>query len=335
MTPLSPAQAALVRTLAFHAAWGYPPTAAEAVMQADIGSRLTNNITADQVWSELETLKQAGLIKEKGGRITLSSQEKVFAQHIERQFFVSRKRAAARRAARNLARLGGVRFVALGNTTALSHARDEGDLDLFVVTREGALVQSRILSTVWYKLLGRRPGDTRGERDAVCLSFFIDDSALNLIPLQLPTPLLPKERGRGEVEPIRGEVGPWGRGEVELDDPYFRYWFMSLLPLYDDGVMKDLWDSNSSLRARHPLARPWIIAPDLRIHRPKLRLPLISEGMASRFQNKTLSQPIRDRMNLDTTVVVNEHVLKFHVDDGRARFRSEYQTICVSYGVVA
>ncbi len=39
-------------------------------------------------------------------------------------------------------------------------------------------------------------------------------------------------------------------------------------------------------------------------------------------------------MNRDTTVVVNDHVLKFHVRDGRAAYRERYVELCKRYEVL-
>jgi hypothetical protein len=135
------------------------------------------------------------------------------------------------------------------------------------------------------------------KQDAVCLSYFIADDALNLTSHMLAS-----------------------------DDPYFRYWFLALLPLYDDGVSAHLWQANQAITSRHPCAEPWIASPDLEASRPALRIPSfqLTEQIARSFQMRWFPSSIRDRMNRDTSVIVTDHALKFHVDDGREQYRARY-----------
>lgn len=242
------------------------------------------------------------------GRLTLPGREALVGEHERRERLFPRKIRRARHVAKFLAGLSGVRFVGLCNTTALAHARDEGDLDFFVITRSGTIMQTRGWATLRYKLSGARPGTGASDRDAVCLSFFVDDSALDLSSLMLPG-----------------------------DDPYFRYWFLSLLPLYDDGVSSELWRANDAILSRHPNARPWIMNEDLRVTRPWWRMPAFRslEPLATRLHARLISPTLKQMQNLDTRVVVNAHVLKFHAEDGRERFREIYRETLKRYGLAS
>lgn len=276
-----------LRALAFADAIGYAPTEVEL-----------------SLWSEPGEL--APPMRLSRGRVTFEGREELVKEHESREALFPRKIRRARHVARFLARLPGVRFVAVTQTTALAHARDEGDLDMFVITRPGSLALTRVLATGWYALTGARPGARKSERDAVCLSFFIDDSALDLSSLMLPG-----------------------------GDPYFRYWFLSLLPLYDDGVSSELWSANRAILSQHPHARRWMMNPNLRVERPWLRFPrlVFLNACARRLQNKTMSKGLRELANKDTRVVITPHVLKFHADDARERFRELYRQTCKRYGV--
>lgn len=293
----------ILRTLAFHMAWGYPPTVPELLFELDTKGA---PCTLEEAKSAFDELKKEQLLFVRRGRCFAPGEESLVDEHELREQLFPRKIRKARRVAKRLARLEGVRFVALCNTTALAHARDEGDLDFFVITRRGALYQSRGWSTLLYKLIGKRPGAGESDRDSVCLSFFIDDTALDLSNLMLPG-----------------------------DDPYFRYWFFSLLPLYDDGISSDLWKANARIQSRHPFAQPWILNPGLAIDRPLLRwpTPVALDPLAGSLHPYLMSRRLKEIMNQDTRVMVNDHVLKFHVDDGRAAFRSAYESRCHAYEV--
>jgi hypothetical protein len=296
----------LLRSLVFYSVLGYPPTRAEWFAAWDGQGEDDVLPTQDLLEQAAEHLVALGLVVYGRGRVSLADHRSLFIEHESRERFSPRKLREAKRAARWLSRLDGVRFVALCNTSALAHGRDQADLDFFIITKAGRLWQTRGWATLPFSLLRRRPRDRQEERDAVCLSFFIDDQSLNLSPLQLPG-----------------------------GDVYFRYWFLSLLPLYDDGVSKDLWQANQALRSRHPFAQPWMLSPDLALPKPMLRIPSFSflEPIASRLQASVFPPSLRAVMNQDTRVVVNDHILKFHAEDGREGFRSLYQKQCECYGI--
>ncbi len=278
-----------LESLALFAAMGYPPTPAELALSSETGP----------IEAPMKLVR---------GRVVLEGMEPLVDEHEKRRLFLPRKLRIARKAAKTIARLSGVRFVALCNTAALGHSRDEGDLDFFIVTKSGVITQTRGWATLWFKLFGKRPGSGDSDRDAICLSYFVDDSALDLSSHMLPD-----------------------------GDPYFSHWFISMLPLYDDGVSKDLWEANAKIRAIHPHATSWLISPDLRVTKPALRLPALTilESFARRLHKRMISPKLKAMQNQDTRVIVNEHVLKFHADDGRERFRQNQLEMLKTYGLAS
>lgn len=263
-------------------------------------------VTSEETERAMRELINDGTVVEQRGRVTFAGQDALIEEHEKREALFARKIRRARRVARWLASLAGVRFVALCNTTSRAHARDEGDLDFIVIAWRGTLWQTRGWGTLPFRLMGLRPRKDRIIRDAVCLSFFLDDASLDLSSLMLPD-----------------------------DDPDFRHWFLNFLPLYDDGIGKYFWNANRAITQQHPFALPWVVSPDLRVRTPWLRLPMLSflEKFARRLQERALPSAIKSRMNQDTTVIVNDHVLKFHVHDGRTSFREKYRILCEQYGV--
>lgn len=244
-------------------------------------------------------LVTSNLIEEGEGRIALKDRLAPLLELVrQRTPLFPRKLRVARKVARWLSRHPAVRFVALANTTALGHARDEGDLDFFVIVKHGYLWSARLWGSGWYKLLGRLPGAVE-RADDVCLSYFISDAGLDLSSHRLQ----------------------------DGDDPYFRYWLLALLPLYDDGVSRELWQANREVLARHPRALPWIPSPDKEVWPPVVSVPVprFMERIARAFQQKWFPANIRERMGKATDVIVSDTVLKFHVDDGRAKYREAYQ----------
>lgn len=301
---MSPLRAALIRSLCYTDTIDYPPTLAEWMAWLDRGSSTVTS--REDVLEEVQRLCVEQVVVEREGRFVFPGREALIALHAERAHFMPRKLRTARRVTSWLRRIQGVRFVALCNTTALGHARDLGDLDFFVITRANTIWQTRGWAALPFKLFNRRPRADQEIADAVCLSFFLDETALDVQALSL-------------------------KGE----DPYLRYWFLSLLPLYDDGIGRVLWDQNINLRARHTFASPWIVNPDFIRPTPTLRIPTSSffEPFAHRAQKRVFPTAIQHPDVQETGVVCNDHVLKFHTQDARADIRARYETMCQRYEV--
>lgn len=298
-------EAALLRSLCYTDSIEYAPTVTEWIAWLELEPGNTSSY--EEVVKASEELVASKRVFCDRGRVVLPGQERFIALREERAVFLPRKLRAAKNVTRWLRRLHGVRFVALCNTTALGYARDLGDLDFFVVTRANTVWQTRGWAALPFKLANRRPRNDQEIADAVCLSFFIDETALNLEPLSL-TPT----------------------------DPYLRYWFLSLLPLYDDGVGQSLWKENEKLRGNTPFAIPWMVNPDLQINPAHIRIPSVSflDQFARRAQEQVLPTEIQTEAG-DTSVVRNAHVLKFHTQDARAEIRARYEARCRDYGLLA
>jgi hypothetical protein len=287
--------------VAFFDVLNYAPTWVEctAWLEWDGGGGIDRQ--AEPSASELIEVRDAlvfdGRLEFAFGRVALQGRLVSLASLItHRMPFLARKLRNAKRAVRWMLRCSGIRFVALVNTTAIGNARDEGDLDFFVIAKRGTIWSARLISGFPYRIFGRLSG-ANAVPDAVCLSYFITDDALDL-----------------------------SSHTIKPDDPYYRYWFLSMLPLYDDGVSEELWNTNTLIRERHPFATRWEMASDFCVRAPILRLPSFRwfERIARGFQFGWFPKQIADRMNRDTSVLVTDSVLKFHVDDRRAEYRQEY-----------
>lgn len=296
---------ALLRTLAFQSAWRHAPTVAEWIATLEIAICPSH----EELGKTIEELVVEGIVKLHGGRYFFADENQFTLEELQdREFWMPRKLKRARRVAAWLARLSSVRFVALCNTTALGHARDGGDLDFFIVVRQGTLMTTRGVAALPFKLLNRRPQEGgEGERDAVCLSYFVTDAGLDLTSHML-----------------------------QPDDPYFRYWFLSLLPLYDDGVSQELWRANRQIVERHACAEPWLPPPDIGVDLPRLRFPVphLFESSAAKWQTRFFPNELRRIMNRDSNVLVTSDALKLHVADGRMKFRERYEEICRQRGII-
>lgn len=293
------ARDAILRTLAFCAVVHEAPTLPELLQQLD--TRGDGMDSCDAV-SALASIVKAGDIVHELGRYALTSQRHCIEMHARRDVWIPRKWRRIELIARWLRRLAGVRFVAVCNTTANRAAADESDIDVFIVTRASALWQTRGLASLPFSLLGMRP-TPQCERDAVCLSFFVDDTALDLQKLAITD-----------------------------DDPYLRHWFLSLLPIVDDGVGEALWKAQTWVRGRHPLAIRPVLPPSC-CHQARLRLPAYAaaDALARRTQERVM--PTALTRDGGAGVVITDHIAKFHTQDARLRIRTDYEALCATLGI--
>lgn len=284
---------------------GAPPTIPELIQSYDqLEKRARPTLGALQ--AGVEVLLQKKILASQRGRYFPLAQQTNLEPVFTGEEWMPRKLRKARRVARWLSRLNGVRAVFLCNRTAFGVPRDTGDLDFFVIVRHGSIWQTRGLAGLPFVLLRDRPEAGKDERDVVCLSFFLSDKELNLSDCLL-----------------------------KPDDMYFRQWFLGLLPLFDDGVSEALWDANAEVRARHPFAERWILSPDLRVQAPVIRIPTCAllERAARMLQWRYFPQVLREKANHGTHVMISDSRLKFHVDDGREALQRAYLELCRSYDV--
>jgi hypothetical protein len=296
-------KSSILRTIAFQTAWNYATTRLQLFSFLDTSGNEAplDFATMNQI---VDDLISANVLIESENRITLKSYSNIIKEGKDNEIFFPRKLKNVRRAVRYLKLIPWVRAICLCNTTALGQSRDSGDLDLFIICTTGTIWRTRFFSTLPFKILNARPGERK--TDPVCLSFFITDDALNLSNLSL------KE-----------------------DDPYMRYWFLSLLPLYDDGVLSLLWEQNHELRRKHSNAQKWIaldkspVPGSVTIKKDSKNIPTaLLEKWLRQIQTVRFPKSLAEIANQDTRVVINDNVLKFHVTDNRKRFRSKYYQLC-------
>lgn len=279
---------AVTSAIAFFDVFDHPLTLLEAW-------RLRSGWPQARVGDVARALRGSG-IQERDGFYSLPGRSGLADKRLRRYRDSERKFRRASAAARLLRLLPSVRLVALCNSLALTGADKGSDIDLFIVTVPGAIWSTRLIAVGLLHLLGLRP-TAESKQDTFCMSFFVAEDRVDLSSFAI--------------------IGK---------DPYLRYWLMTLVPLYDAGGMLDaVFAANAALLSDLPGAVPF--APTRgEIRGPCLAtgrfLPLLraAESFAKRFQLARLPAETRDLMNRDSRVVVNDSMLKFHVNDRRELF---------------
>lgn len=206
----------------------------------------------------------------------------------ERYLDAMRKYRALRPVIAYIGRLPGVAGVAVCNSLAYHHTTAASDIDLFILTDPSRVWTVRLLAVSMLALLRKRPQETA--LDPICCSFFADKTALDLAPYR-----------------------------IAENDPYLAYWSATLMPVVErDHVFTAFRDANGWAFVQLPNHRTVRPARAFRqIARVRLVAHVVSENFARRLQERRFPRRIAAMRNLDTRVVVNDRVLKFHENDRR------------------
>lgn len=202
------------------------------------------------------------------------------------------KYAALSRYLSYLSRIRAVRGVAICNSLAFHHTTEASDIDLFVITEPGKTWTARFLAAVPLILFRRRPGETK--KHPICLSFFAAQSALGLQEVKI--------------------------GE---QDPYLAYWSMTLMPLFDRGLwQRQFVEENRWVGEHLPNAHGVKRAAAFRARERHRIIPAIfGEKLLKKVQEDHLPRHMKAMSNIDTRVIINDDMLKFHDHDRREEIK--------------
>lgn len=193
-----------------------------------------------------------------------------------------------------------IRMVGVCNSLAFGRVDSESDIDLFVVARRGRLFIVRTLLMLFFQILGVR---LHGNKVAgrFCLSFLVDDSALNLEPIAL-------------------------KGDV-----YLAYWLKKMVIVADDGLMSAQFSANnlwiqsyfeerivSLERADFAVKfgrKEGVFAKLLSGKFGVFLETFLMKWQIGRAKSKAAKLPSNEG------VIISEHMLKFHHHELRPRYR--------------
>lgn len=310
---------ALVRTLAFFDIFNYPLTMVEIWMWLNTNhtqintnnSRIdTNNTRINHEYrvSDIDAAlsRMTDKVESKNGFYFLKGREAIIEERLRRYGFAEDKFQRAIKFIKIFRFIPFIKTIAICNTLAYSNSAQSGDIDLFVIAKKNRLWLTRFLVVGFLKLLKVRPTEENKE-DTIDTTFFLSDEDLNIKELQLQNP-----------------------------DTYLIYWINQVVPIYDinntyqkfqsaNGWIKECLPNTYGyqLNDRRLVSQNWFT----KIISWKLKLLLdwqFWENMVKKYQLKVLPRSIKEMMNKDSRVVINDKMLKFHRGDRRAEYQEKY-----------
>lgn len=295
----------ILATIAYFDIFDYPLTLVEIWQWLYTYSEPRNqNQEPIKIFDIQEILDNSDYLKKrletKNGFYFLAGRTGLVEKRMERYNIAERKYKKALRIIKFLHLIPYVKMIAICNTLAYSNARDESDIDLFIICEKGHLWKTRFLISGFLKFFNLRPTELQ-TRDKICASFFLSEDNLDIRNLAIN------------------------------DDIYLKYWITQIYPVYDDGVYGQFSTSNGWVK--NDLPNIFSITPTIRRQLTasplktifRLIFSILPENYCKNYQWKILPDNLRQIVNKDTRVVMNDHALKFHDNDKRELFRNNFQ----------
>ncbi|MFA5317942.1 MAG: hypothetical protein WC323_00490 [Patescibacteria group bacterium] len=296
---------AVKKTLVFFNIFDYPLTDWEIYKYLWVGDLNRKSFNYGEIKYVLNSAPDG--IAHQDGFYFLSGGEELVLLRKERQIISRKKYKRALRVIKILSVLPFVKMIAVCNTLAYDNVRDDSDIDLFIVTAKDKIWTARFYSLALLKLLRLRP-EKDNKKDKFCLNFFISEDNLNLQKLTIE------------------------------NDIYFAYWLKQLLPVYNDEIFKKLVEENKDIgqliNNNSPAGffnkrkvRQGVIIQGLKSMLEVLNAWGWMEKLLKLIQLKIMPRNMIAKSEEGTGVVINDKVLKFHVDDRRGDIRNEWEKV--------
>lgn len=295
-------------TLAYFDLFDYPLTIVE--LQRFL---LWTNADYDELWTFLNNDPK---IQRHGDYYFFKGRRAIVDVRREREKVAAEFWAKVRRFLPYIQMVPFVKMAAVCNTLALNNPTRDSDIDLFIVCEKGRLFLARTITTILFALFGmRRHGKKIAGR--FCLSFYVTEDALNLEQIKLGA-----------------------------EDIYLPFWLLTLKPLYGEEVYERLLMENRWMQKFFP--RPVEVEETWKANRflrgfGRVQECIYRKNLGDRLEEWTMRKQLeryhRSLKNLgpESSVIVNEKMLKFHNIDRRRefaeRFRKRYEDVMMDVTV--
>lgn len=272
-----------------------------------------DNVIRYEFFDVRKALWESEYLKEKLGFKSnfyfLKGRENLVRERLDKYVYAWQKFRKIKRIVRILKLIPFIKLIAVCNDLAYFNAPADSDLDLFIITQKKRIWFTRFLSVLIIKLLNLRP-TAKNKKDKVCLSIFVSEDQLNLEYLK-----------------------------INQDDIHFTYWLECLIPIYDaDGYYQKLRQANSWINNHLPNTFPYEPNPRQKVRESKIIYWLkklwaffvldLDEKFYCWLQQQKFPKKIKEMMNQDSRVVVNNQILKFHTNDNREEISLKFKKKC-------
>lgn len=274
-----------------------------ATTHADIRKFLWRHQDASVSFAELDLYIESLIREEKlyrvNGFISIGRTEETVWNRHDRRIASHVKMKKAMRFVRLLSFVPGLRMAALCNTSGLFLSAPDGDIDFFIIAKRGLTWWVRFWAVACVYMSGNLRHE-KGEKDAICLSYVIDDSVLDISEIAL--------------DPI---------------DPYLAFWCVGLHPVCDDGAYGEFVEANERWVSEcFSEWKPVLPNEYWFVRAKRVFVPKWFGGVAHVVQSWKTPPSARDK-----SVVVSKSVCKLHMHDNRRAINNVWFDTLKKHGI--
>jgi hypothetical protein len=267
------------KVIVFFDLFDYPLTALE------IFNHLEQKFSLVDVNTALDSLLD--ILGNKYGFYFLQGRDSLVELRQSRYNYSVRKLKIARRYARVFSFLPYIKVITLANVIGAHNMRDEGDIDLFIISTSKRLWLTRFFCAGLAKILNKRPTQTI-KKDKLCLSFYISNDNLNLDELK-----------------------------IEPSDPYFEYWLKTMVLLYNKEENYENFLAANNLMGGN-------FSVDKSIKNKPNRLLNYLEKIVKKWQLKIMPQALKQVLINSNGKFINDKILKLYWRDRNAEILEKF-----------
>lgn len=313
---------AIIRVIAFFDMFDYPVTPLEIWKYLGVEFELGEVISfLDQLHPNPLLPKERGRFDSKNGFYFLKGREEIIETRLRRYNYTDEKFKRALWVSRIFKFIPWVKGIAIGNIIGAHNLKQDGDIDFFIITQKNRIWITRFYCILITKILGLRPKPGK-MKDTICLSFFVSEDRLNLKGLMLSS--CHSERSEESRDP---SARPKDDKEKDI---YFIHWLAGLVPIYDSkNIFSKFFKENDWLKKYLPNWQANEVHCKRNLGKANFMVIFDSlGGISNRFvrfiQLKMLNKKLEEIMNKDTRVIMDDQILKLHVNDRREEYRNKF-----------
>ncbi len=203
-----------------------------------------------------------------------------------------------------------IKMIAIAGFKGPHNLEYNGDIDFFVITKRKKIWTTRFFCVGFIKMLNLRP-KINNKKNKICLSFYVAENNLNLEKLML------KKKNSDKT--------------YDID---FVYWLSGFVPIYNIGQTYEKFSKKNNWIKKY-LPNFFWTSPNERRSAGKsfgffyyFLINLIFgnfELILKKIQLKILPEELKNLMNIDTRVIINDKMLKLHSKDRREEYRKKFE----------
>ena len=281
----------VLKTIVYFDIFDYPLTLMELFKWLKVEPN--ENLTINQLSQLIELLNQLGdKVEQHDGFIFLKGRSEIINLRLNRYNIAEEKFKHAGRFIKLLRFIPYIKCIVVCNRLGYGNVWEESDIDLAVIVPKNRLWLSRLLSVGLLDLLKVRPKQI--ERPlAIDLNFFISQENFNL-------------------------------ENLIFDEAFvFPYWLSQIIPVYDHEIFAKFITGNGWLKKYLPNFLPYELITRRQVKDNwlskiiRFKIKLLTnfdflEKWSERYQRRVMPLELKDKINQDSRVIINQDILKFH-----------------------